>query len=217
MNDLKHKQVHEEIDLLLPWYVNETLDPVEHERVAKHVESCPDCKASVALLSEVQAAVARDKATPIVPRPRVNDLLDSVNTRASVRRLDKWQATNYLVAAALTVVLVATLLIGVPDRPADVPGEYETATTSQGATSMDYVLRIQFDSRTSESERNRLLQDIGARDVSGGSAEGSYRVIVQLSAASLDELDRYTDSLESLPEVASVDVVALQLPMRPDQ
>ena len=82
---------------------------------------------------------------------------------------------------------------------------------------MDYVLRIQFEARTSQNERDRVLQDIGARDISGSFDEGSYRVIVQLSAASLEELERYTGNLESLPEVATVSVVALQLPVNAEQ
>ena len=91
---------------------------------------------------------------------------------------------------------------------------FETATSSQDSALMDYVLSIQFESGTSPADRDRILQDIGARDVSGGSDEGSYRVIVQLSAASLEELDSYTGDLESLSEVRSVAVVALQLPLR---
>jgi len=82
---------------------------------------------------------------------------------------------------------------------------------------MDYVLSIQFESGTTPTDRDRVLQDIGARDVSGASEEGSYRVIVQLSTTSLEELDRYTGDLESLPEVISVSVVALQLPMKVEQ
>jgi hypothetical protein len=82
---------------------------------------------------------------------------------------------------------------------------------------MDYVLSIQFESGTSSTDRNRVLQDIGARDISGGHDEGSYRVIVKLSAASLSELDSYAGELESLSEISSVSVVALQLPVSPEQ
>lgn len=217
MNENRQMHEHEEFDLLLPWYVNATLDPVEHERVAAHVASCAECQESVSLLTEVQAAVIRNKATPIVPRPRVNDLLNSIDTSTPLRRLAWRQSKTYIAAAAVTLLLVATLMIINPDTQYDTPTEFETATSSQGGTSMDYVLSIQFGEETSETERDRVLQDIGARDVSGGSAEGAYRVIVQLSATSLEELNRYTDSLESLPEVASVQVVALQLPMKAEQ
>ena len=212
-----HIHDHDEIDLLLPWYVNDTLDPAEHDRVANHVVACAECQESAALLAEVQAAVVRNKATPIVPQPQVNDLLDSLSTANPVRQPDWPQSRTFFAAAAITLLLIATLILTNQDDRQGTPQTFETATSSQDGTSMDYVLRIQFESGTSRTDRDRVLQDIGARDVSGGTDEGSYRVIVQLAAASLEELERYTGELESLPEVISVSVVALQLPMRPQQ
>ncbi|WP_413205859.1 zf-HC2 domain-containing protein [Rhodospirillum sp. A1_3_36] len=32
---------------LIPWYVNGTLSPEEHETVKRHIETCPDCAAEV--------------------------------------------------------------------------------------------------------------------------------------------------------------------------
>ena len=217
MNDLRQTHDHDDIDQLLPWYVNETLDPAEHDRVANHIATCAECQESVALLSDVQAAVIRNKATPIVPQPRVDELLESIDSNRSLRIPDRQQLTSFLAAAAVTLLLVASLVVTNPDDNTGTPQVYETATSTRGGASMDYVLRIQFASGTSQTERDQVLQDIGARDISGSIDEGSYRVIVQLSAASLEELDRYTGGLESLSEVTSVSVVALQLPMKTEQ
>ncbi len=214
MTDLRQTHDHDEIDLLLPWYVNDTLDPDVHERVANHVATCKECQESVSLLADVQAAVLRNETTPLVPQPRVNELLESINSRDQLRKSDQSPSTIYFAAAAATVLLIATLMLTNPDDTVGVIQEYETATTTQNVASMDYVLSIQFASGSSPTDRDRVLQDMGARDVSGGSAEGSYRVIVQLSTTSLEELDRYTSDLETLPEITSVSVVALQLPMK---
>ena len=59
MSDNKQLHDHDEIDLLLPWYVNDTLEPAEHDRVTRHVTSCAECRESVSLLAEIQAAVTR--------------------------------------------------------------------------------------------------------------------------------------------------------------
>ncbi|MCI0516630.1 MAG: hypothetical protein L0Y45_02235, partial [Woeseiaceae bacterium] len=80
-------QDHDDIELLLPWYVNESLDTRDHGRVAGHISVCAECRQSVALLTEVQDAVLRNKSTPIVPRPRINDLVDAIESRESYRRL----------------------------------------------------------------------------------------------------------------------------------
>jgi hypothetical protein len=171
----------------------------------------------VALLTEVQAVVVRNKATPIVPQPRVSELLESINKGNAASQLGPQQYMSYLAAAAITLLLIATLIVTNPDKSSVTLIEFETATSTQEGSAMDYVLRIQFESAISQSARDRVLQDIGARDVSGGIDEGSYRVIVRLPAASLEELDRYTGNLESLAEVSSVSVVALQLPMNAEQ
>ena len=89
MTENSQMQDHDEIDLLLPWFVNETLDPVEHDRVIAHLATCSICQDSVALLTDVQAAVVRHKATPIVPQPRVNELLDSIGTTDSTNNRDQ--------------------------------------------------------------------------------------------------------------------------------
>lgn len=217
MTDSRQTQKHEEIDLLLPWYVNDTLEPVDHDRVAKHVATCTECQESVSLLAEVQAAVLKDKATPIVPQPRVDQLLASIGRDSRSGHGGRQQLRTYLAAAAVTLLLIATLLLTNPDGDRGILRQYETATSHKNGTTMDYVLAIQFEPDTSPTDRDRVMQDIGARDVSGGSDEGSYRVIVQLSASSLEELASYTENLQSLPEISSVSVTALQLPMRPQQ
>ncbi len=217
MSDIRQLHEHDEIDLLLPWYVNDTLEPAEHDRVSKHVATCAECRDNVSLLAEIQAAVVRNKATPIVPQPRIDELLDWISTGNPLRHLDRQQSRTFFAAAAVTLLLIATLILSNQEDRSAIPQRFETATSSQDSASMDYVLTIQFESGTSPADRDRVLQDIGARDVSGGSNEGSYRVIVQLSAASLEELDSYTDDLKSLSEVRSVAVVALQLPVRPQQ
>ncbi len=217
MSNSRQTHDHDEIDLLLPCDVNDTLEPAEHDRVARHVATCAECRESVSLLAEIQSAVVRNKATPIVPQPRIDELLDSISTSNPLRRIDRRQSKIFFAAAAVTLLLIATLILSNQEDRSGIPQRFETATSSQDSASMDYVLTIQFESGTSPADRDRILQDIGARDVSGGRDEGSYRVIVQLLAASLEELDSYTGDLESLSEVRSVVVVALQLPVRPQQ
>lgn len=216
MADENHTQAHQEIDLLLPWYVNDTLEPGEHDRVAKHVASCAACRQNVAMLAEVRESVVRNKATPIVPRPRVDDLMGAVDARRRSVRLDGRQGRTLAAAAAITAVLIGVPLL--PDRGETpyVPRQFETATSTRDAPAMDYVLDIRFSAGTLQMDRDRFFQDVGARDVSG-SDEGPYRVTVRLSAVSLEDLERFTNGLESVPGVESVSVLALQLPMKSEQ
>ena len=208
---------HDEIDLLLPWFVNGTLEPAEHDRVAAHLVNCELCRESIALLSELQSAVVRNKATPIVPSPRIDNLLDAIDAVTPPRHSYWGQSRSKIAAAVAALLLITAVNFSIQDDLAESPQIFETATSTQQGAAMDYVLSIQFEPVTSAAERERLLQDIEARDISGGIDEGAYRVIVQLPAASLEELDRYTSILESRSEIRSVNVVALQLPVSPRQ
>jgi hypothetical protein len=215
MTDDVRRLDHDEVDLLLPWHVNDTLGAAESDGVAAHVATCTECQENVALLCEVQAAVVRNKAIPIVPQPRVSDLLDSISSDRSLHRRDRNLLKFYAVAATVALMFAATLLLTNRDDTTGVPNTFETATSSQSIASMDYVLNIHFEPLTSREDRQRVLRNIEARNISMGSEDGAYRVIVQLSAVSLEEMDQYTSELASLSEVRSVSVVALQLPVRP--
>ena len=35
---------HEDVVMILPWYVNESLDSVEQDRVRIHLRDCPACR-----------------------------------------------------------------------------------------------------------------------------------------------------------------------------
>ncbi len=217
MAENKQELDHVEIDLLLPWYVNDTLDPAEHDRVAAHITTCATCQENVSLLSGIQSAVVRNKATPIVPQPRVDDFLNTIDAGTPSHQRD-WRQPRLIVAAAVAMLLLMTaVILSNQDDLTATPQIFDTATSMQQAAAMNYVLSIQFEPGTLATARARVLQDIQARDISGGIDEGAYRVIVQLPAASLEELERHTSVLESMPEIRSVNVVALQLPVSPRQ
>lgn len=54
---------HDEIGLLLPWYVNGTLDAMESARVRAHLRGCSRCRDEVAVQRELRAHI---KTTPPV-------------------------------------------------------------------------------------------------------------------------------------------------------
>ena len=185
MTELRQEFDHDEIDLLLPWYVNHTLDAAEHERVARHMASCDKCQASVLLLSSVRSAVARNKATPIVPKPRVDEFLDLIDAKSPLRQRD-WRRLGITSPASIAALLsIFVLFFAVKQDVAESPQQFETATSDQQAATMDYVLDIQFESETSLIDRERVLRDIEAHDILGDSEKGTYRVIVQFPATTL--------------------------------
>ena len=202
---------HQSVDGLLPWFVNETLSPAEHNQVRRHLGGCEECRANVELLSVVQSAVLRAPTTAMLPLPRTGRLLDAIDALEKGR--SRGQRFGISVAAAIALLAVVLLL---PDRRIEdgSPARFETATSGERRAGMDYVLVVQFEPGAPAADRDSVLRELGAREISRGEPEGSYRVTVSLAATSLAELERYTREVEALPGVHSANVVALQLPVR---
>jgi hypothetical protein len=208
---------HELIDGLLPWFVNNTLERDEHSRVRRHLDRCEACRANVSLFTVVQSTIRHATATPMVPPPRADKLLEAIDGAAKGRMRPSPLIIALLAASLAAALLVVTLLL--PGRPdtATPPASYETATSTPRRASMDYVIDLQFESGTPLRVRERVLRDLRARDINQGETSGTYRITVNLPAASLGELQRYTGDIESLAEIESVNVVALQLPVEGEQ
>jgi hypothetical protein len=209
---------HESIDGLLPWFVNNTLSPAEYERVRHHLDGCEECRANVALLSVVKSTVRRATTTPLVPPPRTGRLLEAIDALSQDRKSRRWVGATAAAVAAVGFALLAVALL-IPDRRIGdaSPARFETATSAARQAGMDYVLIVQFEPGSLAADRDRVLRELDARDISRDEAEGSYRVTVSLAATSLAELERFTRDVEALPEVRSASVVALQLPVQSPQ
>ena len=217
MSEKIHNHKHDEIALLLPWYVNSSLSPAEHACVAEHLAECDACQENVSVLSTVQTNLQHQMPTPIVPEPRVGRLLDKLDAQDTRRRGRHWMQGLSLAASIAALALATALFLTGREDIQLSPSWFETATSSGQVAAMDYVLAVQFETGTLPADRQRVLQDIQARDISGGDQTGSFRVIVRMPAASLEEIERFTLSVAALPEIQSVQVVAVQLPMRQER
>jgi len=204
---------HERVNLLLPWLVNDTLGDAEKSAAERHLRECAVCRDDRQLLERMQEGIRNDALTPIVPKADPHGLLGRLNDQAASARPPGAAPSKRLVtlAVAASLVLLALALFRL-DIPAPPPTAYETATGS-GAASMDYVLRVGFEPGTTESERLAVLRSLDARDVVSDGADG-YRATIRLTIGSMEQLQRYTDEVSSMPGVGSANVVAIQLPVR---
>ncbi|MEM8817240.1 MAG: zf-HC2 domain-containing protein [Pseudomonadota bacterium] len=207
---------HEEVDGLLPWYVNGTLSPTERGAVEEHLADCIACAEEVRQLERIADAVQDEIPTPLITVPdgaRLNELLDA-DTSSRSRR-----APAYLAAAALAAAVFAGILIlaDSTNRVAD-PVLFETATataTAPGAEALtDYVFDIEFAAGVAAREHPALLESMGVRDAVTTSGSAAVRGIVSLPAASMTELQSIADSMAARDEIDSVRIVAVQLPVR---
>lgn len=208
---------HDLIDRLLPWFVNNTLEPGEHDRVRRHLGNCEACRSNVSLLSVVQSTVRHATATPIVPPPRTDRLVEAIGRSDDGSKRPRPLTITVLAASLAAALLIVALLLPDRENPVTPPALYETATSTPRQASMDYVLNVEFEQGTPLAVQGRMLRGLEARDINQGETNSTYRITVNLPAASLEELEQYMNDIESLPQIKSVSVVALQLPMKRQQ
>ncbi len=199
---------------LLPWYVNGTLQKDELCSVDEHIQECGTCRADSELLIKLSATVNDKTITPIVPQADAAKLfstIDATNHSApSTSHAIHPGLIAGLIAATLVVAVFAWRGIAVNDSPT----RFETATSVSNTASIDYVLRIRFEADTSEAARNAVFSALEGKDVRLEDGANTYRAVVSVPGTSLEEVEAYTDKIESRVEVSQVDIVAVQIPTR---
>lgn len=170
---------HKVADVLLPWFVNGTLDADEHAFVERHLEQCVRCQREVEWLRDLHAACVAAEADPGASRVsrklrrRLEEPRDRRNVAAALSRL--WSRirpwSHWIAATELVVIVVfGTWLLLAGDSPA----LYRTLGSRDAGGSSSGNLVVVFDPLTPESELRRILRDSGARIVDGPTQANAY-------------------------------------------
>ena len=194
----------EDIDLLLPWYVNGTLDEKETAMVEAALAEDADLRLSLALIRDDQAAsieLMQEEPVPESIAPRFMAQLDAEIDRVSNRqetaqetesgllaRLGSWFAGTLLggspqrmglaaVAAAVVIALQAgllTSLVGV--GPSD-QTRFKTASGDAAVqTAGGPAFLVQFADEIDMTELSGFLEKENARLVDGPLTGGFFRI-----------------------------------------
>ena len=204
---------HNDVELLLPWYVNDTLDDDERKTVQQHLQTCAECRDNVELLGRMKTAVHGRAPSPIVPKPRIEQMLATIDADAEPAT-PVWRKHIFSIAASIALLAITALAIyGGRSSMPNLPARFETATGVAAATDMEYVFEIKFRQNMSADDRHRILEKLGAREILFDDDAGVHRVIVRLPARSLRELEQFGSDLKKNGDIQSAEVVALQLPV----
>ncbi len=197
---------------LLPWYVNETLDDKESHAMDQHLERCAACAQEITILRAVRESVRRESISVLVPKPDAEQFLAAANQHKHQTALRKtaWVAAALAASVAL---IVAFLSWTQSDQIETTPAVYVTATDAGSGASFDYVLLISFVQGIEPDMRGTVLQALAPVSIAGPDSAGNYRVVIRLPARSLQEIEKYRQSVESDAAISSAAVVAIELPV----
>ncbi len=128
MTTTDNNKLHEDINLILPWYLNGTLQPDELAKVESHISLCSDCKTELERLKLVQSSVIQsDEALSIPLKEMEEDIMGRIDSyeirNENVKGFSIWakvsdfiesfQIPNFSPSLAMTLVVVQLVVIGV--------------------------------------------------------------------------------------------------------
>jgi hypothetical protein len=164
---------HKVVDALLPWFVNGTLNPVEHDLVRGHLEECVECREQVQWLRDLHEACIAGSKRPGSSQA-FEQLRRGLESRALPRRPTRpgriRSAAPWVLAAAMTLVAVG----GIWRIASDDPLVYRTLGAAQSARGGGGDIVVLFDAAAREADVRRILRAAEARIVDGPTATNGY-------------------------------------------
>ena len=170
---------HKVADVLLPWFVNGTLEKDELAFVQQHLSACARCQREVQWLRELRAACVDGEATPGAStvfrnlRRQLDEPRAGRGKGASLPRL--WRRAPSWSRWAMAAQLAVIVALGAALVPAtDGPTLYRTLGARNAAAPTTGSLVVVFDPTTTESDLRRILRKAGARVADGPTETNAY-------------------------------------------
>ena len=201
---------HREVWMLLPWYVNGTLEGAEFNLMQQHLRVCIICRQELAEQQKLAEAIGQSSAIDLVPQASLARLLQRIDSeappadrrkkgwnrfRSPWTRLLEWLSGVRLpqrawVAVPLLILLLALApavrfwLSSVPREP-----QYHTLASPNsvpavGSTDIQVVFAQTFD----QEQIQQLLHSLPAKIVAGPNASGAYTVRIATRDRSNQEM-----------------------------
>ena len=170
---------HKVADVLLPWFVNGTLEKDELAFVQQHLSECVRCQREVQWLSELRAACVDGEATPGASnvfrnlRRQLDEPRTGRGKGASLPRL--WRRAPPWARWAMAAELAVIVSLGAALVPAtDDLTLYRTLGARNAAAPTTGTLVVVFDPTTTESDLRRILRKAGVRVADGPTQTNAY-------------------------------------------
>lgn len=196
---------HQEISLLLPWYVNKTLHGAEINRVENHLKVCLTCRRELATLHKLAAAVQQEGSIDSVAQASFSQLKKRIHSpdaagqekAAKVMALpvqrkaygNTWRLPRPALALA-AVILLSLLIPRFIDTGNFQMNEYRTLSNAENPAMSQNTLRVIFSTDTGQPKINEILASVHGQIIDGPSAQGVYTVAIDSELASKNVLDK---------------------------
>lgn len=166
---------HREASVLLPWFVNGTLEEAERARVERHVGECVACRREVDAQRRLAEALS-SAAPPSGVEAGLRSLharlpLQAENAAPPARGWFSALAARWPYAVIAVQLLALALLL-----PANLPQQapYRTLSSSPTAQAPANAVVVVFDAGATHASVSSLLRELRLRMVDGPNRHGAY-------------------------------------------
>ncbi|HPF58303.1 MAG TPA: hypothetical protein P5149_13095 [Candidatus Competibacteraceae bacterium] len=213
-----------DIEELLPWYVNGTLDPAETAAVEQYLAQYPARRAELEQCRALAGMIEAHDPPAWQPAPEGFDRLMAevnrweaapVSTPAQIapslwQQVLEWlwhtpPPVRWTLAVESLAIAVLVLAVLLPATMPAGPG-YETLSNGEApANAAGWQVRVVFDDRMSIGELQTLLRSITGHIAAGPTALGVYTVTIPSGEPPEGALDRAVTTLRAHPRVRLVE------------
>jgi len=203
---------HQDISLLLPWYVNKSLHDAEIKQVENHLNVCLTCRRELVTLQKLAAAVQQEGSLDSAAQVSFSRLKKRIHTSNAVSP-EKTPETPVVAAlpgkrkgfgkpgfaqwalpqpafALAAILLLSLMMPRFIDTGTIQQNDYRTLSDAENPVVNQNTLRVIFSNDTQQPQINDILASIQGRIIDGPTAQGIYTVAVDSELASKEVLDR---------------------------
>lgn len=195
---------HQQIVMLLPWYLNQSLEHNEHQLVKSHLRSCIQCRRELVSLRELAAAMQQASDLELAaeasftglrgklhkPQPfhtqltvaadntHLNDNHPGTsNTAVNYKRRFMRFNTRSVTRFAIAASLLLTMApLTIQYFRSQDSADYYTLSTAKPNSPTGLKLRVVFSKSLAEDDINSLLEQIHGQRIDGPNSAGAYTV-----------------------------------------
>ncbi len=180
---------------LLPWYINRSLDPIEHAIVKNHIRTCITCRIELNQQERLFRDIQQTDLLQQVSQASFAQLKERIETLPEVCISSKSTALNKnlilfpfkirflsfakYTALAASLLLLATpfILNSLPVVQPEIEGAYRTlASSTENADNTNKIVRIVFADSPDSKQINDVVHSVSGHIIKGPSPNGVYEV-----------------------------------------
>ena len=177
--------LHQQTQLLLPWYLNQSLRPEQYQQVESHIRHCLLCRRELVSMGNLAKAVTELSDLEVAAETSFASLRSKLPVRApdtrsaktiSVGRLTKFSRQHVVKFAMVATLVLATIPLSLQNMHTNTGDNFYTLSAEKTELAHDKQLRVVFAKSLSSTEVTAILATINGQPLDMPNSQGAFTV-----------------------------------------